>query len=275
MEGNPSCETFGPKGARFVVIFVFLGRNKNSRLFVIGLFNESKSMSLKNVKVIAFDADDTLWENENFFRDAEQEFCRVMADFETRENLMTELFRIEVQNLEIYGYGIKAFILSLIETSLNVSKGKVRPEQIESVIGIGKAMLAKDVILLDGIVDLLDKLYGRYRLVVATKGDLLDQERKLEKSGLRKYFHHIEIMTHKKHANYQELLKHLDVQAKELLMVGNSLKSDILPVIELGGYAAYVPYYTTWIFEQMDPNDIKSDRFFELKQIHDVLNLFL
>ncbi|MFV0378317.1 MAG: HAD family hydrolase [Mangrovibacterium sp.] len=231
-------------------------------------------MSLKDVKVIAFDADDTLWENENFFRDAEQEFCRVMADFEAPDNTMVELFRVEMQNLETYGYGIKAFMLSLIETALKVSGKQVRPDQIEAILHIGKHMLEKEVVLLDGIVDLLHKLQGRYKLVVATKGDLLDQERKLKKSGLLKYFHHIEIMTHKKHENYLELLKHLDIPAEQLLMVGNSLKSDVLPVLELGGYAAHIPYYTTWIFEQMDPGDIKSDRFFELRQIHEVLDLF-
>ena len=110
--------------------------------------------------------------------------------------------------------------------------------------------------------------------MVATKGDLLDQERKLKKSGLLKYFHHIEIMTHKKKDNYRELLKHLDIPANKFLMVGNSLKSDILPVIELGGYAAHIPYYTTWEYEKMNPDEIKSNRFFELKQIHDVLDLF-
>lgn len=231
-------------------------------------------MSLNDVKVIAFDADDTLWENENFFRDAEKEFCGVMAEFEEPGKTMSELFRVEMQNMELYGYGIKAFILSLIETALNVSQKQVRPGQVEAIIAIGKRMLEKEVILLDGIVDLLDKLHGKYRLVVATKGDLLDQERKLKKSGLLKYFHHIEIMTHKKHENYRELLKHLDIPAEHLLMVGNSLKSDVLPVIELGGYAAHIPYYTTWIFEQMNPEDIQSERFFELKQIHDVLDLF-
>ena len=231
-------------------------------------------MGLQEIQVIAFDADDTLWENENFFRAAEKDFCWVMEEYQPHQRVMEELFRIEVQNMEMYGYGIKAFILSLIETALLVSENRVRPEQIEAIIGIGKDMLQKDVILLDGIVDLLDKLYGRYRLVVATKGDLLDQERKLKKSGLLKYFHHIEIMTHKKPDNYRDLLKHLDISAEHLLMVGNSLKSDILPVIELGGYGAHIPYYTTWIFEQMDPKDIKSDRFFELKQIHDVLDLF-
>ncbi|WP_372774417.1 HAD family hydrolase [Mangrovibacterium sp.] len=231
-------------------------------------------MSLNDVKVIAFDADDTLWENENFFRDAEREFCRVMSEYESYDNLMMELFKVEIQNLELYGYGVKAFILSLIETALKVSDRKVRPEQIEAIVAIGKEMLEEDVVLLDSIVDLLDKLYGKYRLVVATKGDLLDQERKLKKSGLLKYFHHIEIMTHKKQENYLELLNHLDIPAEQLLMVGNSLKSDVLPVIELGGYAAHIPYHTTWLFEQMNPEDIKSDRFFELKQIHDVLDLF-
>ncbi|RKD92395.1 putative hydrolase of the HAD superfamily [Mangrovibacterium diazotrophicum] len=231
-------------------------------------------MSLNEVKVIAFDADDTLWENENFFRDAEHQFCKVMAEYEAEEEVMKKLFRTEIQNLELYGYGVKAFILSLMETALEISNRKVRPEQIEGIIEIGKSMLMKDVILLDGIVDLLDKLYGKYRLVVATKGDLLDQERKLKKSGLRKYFHHIEIMTHKREENYQELLNHLDIPAEQFFMVGNSLKSDVLPVIDLGGYAAHIPYYTTWLYEQMDPEDIKSDRFFELKQIHDVLDLF-
>ena len=231
-------------------------------------------MSLKNIQVIAFDADDTLWENENFFREAEQAFCQVMKEFQPDTKVMSELFRIEMQNLELYGYGIKAFVLSLIETSLFISNKKVRPEQVNSILEIGKALLEKEVILLDGIVDLLEKLYGKYRLVVATKGDLLDQERKLKKSGLLKYFHHIEIMTHKKEANYLELLKHLDIPANKFLMVGNSLKSDILPVIELGGYAAHIPYYTTWEYEKMNPDEIKSNRFFELKQIHDVLDLF-
>jgi putative hydrolase of the HAD superfamily len=231
-------------------------------------------MSLKDIQVIAFDADDTLWENENFFRDAERDFCQLMAGYMSARETIEALYHVEMQNMELYGYGIKAFVLSLIETSLVISKGKVRPEQIESIIGIGKRLLQKDVILLDSVVDLLEKLYGQYRLVVATKGDLLDQERKLKKSGLLKYFHHIEIMTHKRDENYRELLKHLGISPDRFLMVGNSLRSDILPVIRLGGYAAHIPYYTTWEHEQMDSAEIKSNRFFELKQIHDVLNLF-
>jgi putative hydrolase of the HAD superfamily len=231
-------------------------------------------MNLKEIQVIAFDADDTLWENENFFRDAEHEFCQVMAEFMPVKETVEALYRVEMQNMELYGYGIKAFMLSLIETALTISNNQVRPEQINSIIAIGKRLLQKDVILLNSVVDLLEKLNGGYRLVVASKGDLLDQERKLKKSGLLKYFHHIEIMTNKREENYRELLKHLDVLPQRFLMIGNSLRSDILPVIRLGGYAAHIPYYTTWEHEQMDPAEIKSDRFFELKQIHDVLALF-
>ncbi|MGV8092481.1 MAG: HAD family hydrolase [Mangrovibacterium sp.] len=231
-------------------------------------------MSLRDIQVIAFDADDTLWENENFFRDAEHEFCQVMAEFKPVKETVEALYRVEMQNMELYGYGVKAFMLSLIETSLLISEKKVRPEQVEAIITIGKRMLQKDVILLDSVEDLLEKLYGHFRLVVASKGDLLDQERKLKKSGLLKYFHHIEIMTNKQEENYRELLKHLEIGPEKFLMVGNSLRSDVLPVIKLGGYAAHIPFYTTWEHEQMDPSEIKSDRFFELKRIHNVLDLF-
>jgi putative hydrolase of the HAD superfamily len=231
-------------------------------------------MNLKEIQVIAFDADDTLWENENFFRDAEHEFCQIMAEFVPVKEAIEALYKVELQNMELYGYGIKAFMLSLIETSLLISQGSVRPEQTEAIIAIGKRMLQKDVILLDSVVDLLEKLYGRFKLVVASKGDLLDQERKLKKSGLLKYFHHIEIMTHKREENYRELLKHLDIGPEKFMMVGNSLRSDVLPVIRLGGYAAHIPYYTTWEHELMDPAEINSTRFFELRQIHDVLRLF-
>lgn len=231
-------------------------------------------MSLKKIDVIAFDADDTLWENENFFRDAEKEFCHIMEEYQSAESIMAELYRVEGQNMEMYGFGIKAFILSMMETAFLVSNKQVRPDQMEAIIAIGKSMLHKDVILLDGIRDLLEKLAPYYRLVVATKGDLLDQERKLAKSGLLKYFHHIEVMSNKREENYRELLRHLDLEAGKFMMIGNSLKSDVLPVVNLGGYGVHVPYHTTWEFEQMDPAEIKSDRFFELKEIHDVLTLF-
>ncbi|HKJ41688.1 MAG TPA: HAD family hydrolase [Sunxiuqinia sp.] len=231
-------------------------------------------MPLDHIEIIAFDADDTLWENENFFREAEKQFCHLLQEFQPDEKIMSELFRVEVQNMEIYGYGIKAFILSLVETALIISNKQVRPEQVEAILKIGKSMLHKEVVLLDGIHSVLEKLAPKYRLVLATKGDLLDQERKLKKSGLLRYFHHIEVMTHKKEENYQQLLNHLDIDARKFMMIGNSLKSDVLPVINLGGTAAHVPFYTTWVFEQLDPSSVKSDRFFELKHIHDVLTLF-
>ncbi|MGQ8337446.1 HAD family hydrolase [Sunxiuqinia sp. A32] len=231
-------------------------------------------MNLNTIDIIAFDADDTLWENENFFREAEREFCRILHEYKPDEELMSNLFQVEVQNMEIYGYGIKAFVLSLIETALLISDQKVTPKQIDKILQIGKTLLNKEVNLLPGVKVVLNELHGKYRLVVATKGDLLDQERKLKKSGLLKYFHHIEVMTHKKEENYLELLNHLDIPANHFMMIGNSLKSDVLPVINLGGSAVHVPYHTTWAYEHMNPEDIKSDRFFEKNSIVEVLELF-
>ncbi len=230
-------------------------------------------MSLSTIEIIAFDADDTLWENETFFREAEVEFCEILSDFDSEDTIMAELFQVEVQNLEIYGYGIKAFILSLIETALLVSNHQISQQQIGKILQIGKTMLHKEVNILPGVEEVLAKLSKKYRLVMATKGDLLDQERKLKKSDLKKYFHHIEVMTHKKESNYTELINHLDLAPEKFLMIGNSLKSDILPVINLGGAGVHVPYHTTWEYEKMDPNEIKSDRFFELTDIRDVLKL--
>lgn len=133
-------------------------------------------MKLNGIEVIAFDADDTLWENENFFREAEQAFCRVVNEYGPEEEVMKVLFRVEMQNMELYGYGIKAFVLSMIETGLLVSDRKIRPDQVETVIGIGKHLLQREVILLDGVTALLTQLQPHFRLVVATKGDLLDQD---------------------------------------------------------------------------------------------------
>jgi len=135
---------------------------------------------------------------------------------------------------------------------------------------LGKNLLNEPINLLDGVEEVLDTLKGRYRLVVATKGDLLDQERKLKKSGLSHHFHHIEIMSEKDDANYRKLIKHLDILPENLLMVGNSLKSDILPVLNVGGYAVHVPYHTTWIHEQID-HTIENDNFRSVESIREIL----
>jgi putative hydrolase of the HAD superfamily len=174
---------------------------------------------------------------------------------------MKELYRTEIANLSLYGYGIKGFMLSMIETALRISGEKMPIALVEKIIQIGQEMLGKPVDLLPGVREVLQSLQGKYRIVLATKGDLVDQERKLQKSGLEGFFHHIEIMSEKRASDYEKLIKHLDIQASEFLMIGNSLKSDILPVLELGGYGIHVPFHTTWVHEQVD-HEVKHERFF-------------
>lgn len=202
-------------------------------------------------KVIAFDADDTLWVNEPLFRRAEEEFCELMVEFLDMETCAKRLFDFEMQNLPLYGYGIKPFALSLTEAAIKLSEGKVSNDILLKIIEIGKVMLNAPVVVLDGVEELLRALSRKhnYKLVMATKGDLLDQERKLEKSGLSHYFHHIEVMSDKQPSNYRRLVHHLDIGPSDFIMVGNSVKSDILPVLEIGGSAYHIPFHTTWEHE--------------------------
>ncbi|MCB0666306.1 MAG: HAD family hydrolase [Saprospiraceae bacterium] len=226
---------------------------------------------IQDLKVIAFDADDTLWVNEPYFQEIERKFCEMMEVYHPQHTVSRELLATEIANLEDYGFGIKSFILSMIEAAIRISGRTIKLEVIEKIIYFGKEMLHKPIELLDGVEEVLATLNGRYRLVMATKGDLLDQERKLIKSGLEKHFHHIEILSDKKEANYQKLLHHLDIQPKQFLMVGNSLKSDVLPVLELGGYACHVPFHTTWEHEKIDYS-IDHSNFRQLRKLLDLLD---
>jgi putative hydrolase of the HAD superfamily len=161
-------------------------------------------------------------------------------------------------------------MLSMIETAIRISDKTIGIEAIEKIILLGKELLEKPIELLDGVEDVLKALEGQYRLVMATKGDLLHQEHKLIKSGLEKYFHHIEIVSEKSENEYRKLISHLDIQPAEFLMVGNSLKSDILPVINLGGYGFHVPYHTTWAHEHVDKH-IEHPKLKQLGKIGEVL----
>ena len=226
---------------------------------------------MKEIQVIAFDADDTLWVNEPFFQETEKKFCDMLEDFLPHHSVSRDLFTMEIKNLPHYGYGVKGFILFMIEAAITITEGKIGADSIEKIIALGKELLDKDIELLDGVEDVLKALQGKYRLVMATKGDLLDQERKLNKSGLAKYFHHIEIVSEKQEPEYRKLIKHLDISPSEFLMIGNSLKSDILPVLNIGGHGFHVPYHTTWEHEKVD---IKLDHqnFRSLSNIREVLN---
>jgi len=223
-----------------------------------------------DIKVIAFDADDTLWVNEPYFKEIEEKFCDLLEDYLPRHTLVKELFKTEIDNLSLYGYGVKGFMLSMIETALRVTNNTLNIEVIEKAIGFGKELLQKDIELLDGVEDVLKALQGKYRLVVATKGDLLDQERKLKKSGLEHYFHHIEIMSDKQESDYKSLIKHLDIEASQFLMMGNSLKSDVLPVLSIGGHGIHIPYHTTWAHETVE-HKVEHANFRHVAQIREVL----
>jgi putative hydrolase of the HAD superfamily len=203
-------------------------------------------------KVIAFDADDTLWVNEPYFQETEHKFCALLEDYVSHHAAAQELFRTEIENLSLYGYGIKGFMLSMIETALRVSNNTIPLAVIEKAITYGKELLERPIELLDNVKEVLGRLKTKYRLVVATKGDLLDQERKLKKSQLEQYFHHIEIMSDKQEADYLKLIKHLDINPSEFLMIGNSIKSDILPVLSIGGHGIHIPYHTTWAHEKVE-----------------------
>lgn len=230
-------------------------------------------IDFSNIKVIGFDADDTLWVNETYFRNAELEFAKLLAQYETANKIDQELFKKEIQNLPLYGYGVKGFVLSMVEMALELSNYQVAPKTIESILEIGKEMINKPVELLEGVEEVLKVLSKKYRLILATKGDLLDQERKLEKSGLLDYFHHIEVLSDKKEENYSRLLSHLDIKPSEFLMVGNSLKSDILPLVNIKANAIHVPFHTTWLHEQVSEQETNGKAYKTLNKLTDILSL--
>ena len=230
-------------------------------------------IDFNEIKVIGFDADDTLWVNETYFREAELEVVKLLVNFETPNKIEQEIYRMEMKNLWLYGYGVKAFILSMVEVAMEISNYTISNKTINDILNIGKEMLNKPVVLLPGVEEVLKALQGKYRLVVLTKGDLLDQERKLKKSNLSKYFHHIEVMSDKKEPDYKSVLNHLDVNPSEFLMIGNSLKSDVLPLLSLNSKAIHIPFHTTWEHEKVNEEDIENKSFITLNNIKELLDL--
>lgn len=226
-----------------------------------------------NIKFVAFDADDTLWVNENYFREAEHAFCHLMMDWLPHEKTADELFKTEMQNLELFGYGAKGFALSLIETAVRISDGKITGRQVQQIIDIVKRLLARPVELLPDVPEVLRTLKEKYTLVLATKGDLLDQQRNIAKSGLAGYFAHTEIMSDKRPQDYVRLLQRLGAGAQEFVMVGNSLKSDVLAPLEAGAYAVYVPYPIIWKHECTP--EPQSPRYYKAEKLRDILRFLL
>ncbi|WP_158962877.1 HAD family hydrolase [Myroides fluvii] len=228
-------------------------------------------MQLQNkITTIAFDADDTLWVNEPYFQEAEQQFIYLLQEYQTAEQLSKALYHTEVKNLPLYGFGIKGFILCMIETAHQVSQHRVSSLILSKIIEMGHDLLQRPIELLPGVEQTLNALNGKYNLILATKGDLLDQKRKIKNSALGGYFHHIEIMSDKQTADYQILLHRLSCKPEQFFMVGNSMKSDILPVLDLDAHAAYVPYVVTWSHEQLEA-PLHHDKLISLQTLPDLL----
>lgn len=221
---------------------------------------------MPRLTTIGFDADDTLWQNETFFRLTEAEFARLLADAAPPEVLMDRLIAAERRNIGHYGFGIKGFMLSMIETALEVTDGKVGGAVIGEILGLGREMLRHPVELLPGAEAVVRAMAEEFRVILVTKGDLLDQERKLAQSGLGDLFHGVEIVSDKTPAAYARIFARHGTGAEEGVMVGNSLKSDVIPMLDAGGFAVFVPHGLTWALEAAEmPQD--HPRFAEIDNL--------
>ena len=204
------------------------------------------------ITTIGFDADDTLWHNESIFEATHEQLRALLARYHDAATLERTLFATEMRNLEPYGYGVKGFALSAIETAIELSGRQLQADEVLAIIRLAQDMLAHPVQLLDGVIETIAALTPTHRLLVITKGDLRDQERKIAKSGLAAHFFAVEIVSEKDTPTYDRVLRRHGIAADEFLMVGNSLKSDILPVLPLGAAAAHVPYHLTWAAERVE-----------------------
>jgi putative hydrolase of the HAD superfamily len=215
---------------------------------------------------IGFDADDTLWHNENIFEKVHERYFELLSRYHGAEAVQRALHATEMRNLELYGYGIKGFMLSSIETAIDLTGGTLGAGEVREILALGRGMLEHPVELLEGAVAAIEALASGYRLLLITKGDLRDQERKLAKSGLAGRFESIDIVSEKNGAVYDRILRRHGIEPTDFLMVGNSIKSDILPVLELGGSAVHVPYRITWSHEHAE-KPWAPGRFFEARSL--------
>lgn len=229
------------------------------------------TLNSSQIHTIAFDADDTLWRNEDIFIHAQDEFINLLLPYHDETYVRSHLGGVQVKNLEYFGYGIKGFTLSMIETAIELTEGRISGNEIHEIIQLAKCMLASPVELLPNVERVLSQLKGKYRLLVITKGDLLDQESKLARSGVADFFDAIEIVSDKTSGAYLQILQRHKLSTDRFLMVGNSLKSDILPVLDIGAQALHVPYHSTWDHEKVTDETLL--RYPQLTRLNDISEL--
>lgn len=217
--------------------------------------------------IIAFDADDTLWHSEVLYRDAQAALNRILAPWAQSRVVEEVTYEVETRNIPVYGYGIKSFTLSMLEAAVRISNGKVDGDHVAEILAIGRAMLKAEVKLRPHVMETLKKLSKSHRLMVITKGDLLDQTDKVERSGLAPYFSMVEVVNEKNAETYREIFDRYNLSPQGFLMVGNSISSDVLPVLELGGIAVHIPADTIWAYEMVDDFNPDQRGFYELEHV--------
>jgi len=215
--------------------------------------------------VIGFDADDTLWHNESIFTITQEKFREILHSHNT-ELVNQTLSSTQIKNLKLFGYGIKGFILSMVETSVELTNGEIKGNEIQKIIDFGREMLVNPIELLPHVQKVIEDLSRKYRLLLITKGDLFDQETKIARSGLAEYFTGVEIVSDKNTETYEKILSRHEITASRFIMIGNSMRSDIVPIVQIGGHAVHIPYYSTWDHEQKHPY-IDPKNFKQLKHI--------
>lgn len=225
------------------------------------------------IKLIAFDADDTLWHTEHLYTHVQQRVREILLPYHPEAGMEERLHHIEIDNLRYYGYGIKGFILSLIESAIEISQGRISGKELQEIITLAKAMLESEIRFMDSAVETVRVLKERYPLMLITKGDLFEQDAKIARSGIRDLFRYVEIVSDKNIDGYAQLLGRLGIEPQNFLMTGNSMRSDILPVIELGGFAVYIPYAEGWIHEHAEPPQNTQGRYFEITSLSELPDL--
>ena len=226
-----------------------------------------------NIDMIGFDADDTLWHTETHYLQAQEDFKQLLSPWATAGTIDEVLDQIIINNLPHYGYGIKAFVLSLIEAAIHISKGQIRGDQVEQITSIGKRMLTAEIVLRPHIIDTLQTLVSSYPLMIITKGDLLDQTTKVQRANIGNYFSIVEVVNDKTCEAYANILKKYHIEPQHFLMVGNAIRSDIDPVLRLGGTAVHIPADSTWEHEMVPGFDTTQDRFYELEHMGQLTEL--
>lgn len=228
---------------------------------------------ISSIRLIAFDADDTLWHNERIYRDAQERWTQLLIKYIPLDNYDAYLFQTELQNITDFGFGIKSFTLSMIQAAIELTQGRIKGDDILEIVSIAKQMLDTPTELLEGVRDTVVELSSSFPLMIITKGDLLDQQRKLERSGLADYFEWVEIVSDKTEKVYSRLLETHNLKSHQFVMVGNSLRSDILPVIAIGGHAIYIPYEMTWEHELLVDHFENQGSYHEISSINKLPSL--